>query len=251
MQESAMNILLIGAGNMGGAMLAGLDSYDVTVVEKSEERRIELQKLYPDVKFAEDIPPLDSYVVLLAVKPQTLQKLETEGRAEALISILAGIPISKLKENISAKAYIRAMPNIAALKRKSVTSVTGDESFRREALEILSCTGRAVWLDSEEHLDIATGIGGSAPAWLAMVAEALADGAVDLGLPREKSYEYAAAMMEGTGSMLMDEHPALLKDRVMSPGGTTAAGYAALEAGGVRESFIKAMRECYIRSKKL
>ena len=246
-----MKILLIGAGNMGGAMLPGLSEYEVSVVEGSRERRDELRKLYPSIDFMESIPPLDGYVVILAIKPQSLAGLSTSGKAKALVSILAGTPISRLEEKISAESYIRAMPNIAALKRKSVTSVTGDVRFKEEALRILSSIGKAIWLDSEKHLDIATGLGGSAPAWLAMVAEALEDGAVNLGLPRDKSREYLSTLFEGVGALLEDEHPAILKDRVMSPGGTTAAGYEALEENGVRSAFIKAMKECKRRSDEL
>jgi pyrroline-5-carboxylate reductase len=242
-----MKLLLIGAGNMGGAMLAGLSDYEVTVAEWRESRRRELKRAYPGTVFSDGIPSLDGFVVVLAVKPQSLDSLKVKGKAVALISILAGTPLAKLREKIPAGAYVRAMPNIAALRRRSITSVTGDASFREEALKILSSIGKAVWLENEKQLDIATGIGGSAPAWMAMVAEALADGAVNLGLPRELGYEFAAAMMEGTGRLLADEHPALLKDRVMSPGGTTAAGYAELEAGKVRESFIRAMESCYKR----
>ncbi len=246
-----MKILLIGAGNMGSSILAGLENRDLTVVEKDSARVDELSKRYASVKFVSEIPSLNGYVVILAIKPQSLDTLRVNGEAEAIISILAGTSIEKLKKVVNARAYIRAMPNIAAKYRKSVTSVTGDESFRDTALEILSVIGRAIWLDNEKMLDIATGIGGSAPAWMAMVAEALADGAVDLGLPRDKSYEYTAALMEGMGALLSEEHPAQIKDMVMSPGGTTAAGYAALEKGGVRDSFIEAMRACYARTQEL
>jgi pyrroline-5-carboxylate reductase len=246
-----MKILLIGAGNMGSAMLSGLQEYDVTVAEANEARRQALATLYPQITLLDSIPPLDGYVVLLAIKPQSLDGLQVRGKARALISILAGTPIERLKAKIDAEAYIRAMPNIAALKRRSVTSVTGDEAFKDQALKILSSIGRAIWLQSEKELDIATGIGGSAPAWMALVAEALADGAVNLGLPRAVCYEYVAALMDGMGALLEEEHPALLKDKVMSPGGTTAAGYAKLEEGGVRDSFIKAMEACYRRSLEL
>ncbi len=246
-----MKILLIGAGNMGGAMLAGLGDYDVTVVEAYAPRAEELHRMYPGITVIDTAPSLDGFVVVLAIKPQSLKSLEVTGEAEALISILAGTPLSKLQEKISAKAYIRAMPNIAALKRRSVTSVVGDENFKDEALQILSSIGKAIWLDSEKQLDIATGIGGSAPAWLALVAEALSDGAVNLGLPRAVSYEYVAALMDGMGAMLEDQHPAVLKDMVMSPGGTTAAGYTKLEEGGVRDAFIEAMSACYLKTQEL
>jgi pyrroline-5-carboxylate reductase len=246
-----MKILLIGAGNMGGAMLSGLDHYDVTVVEAYQPRQMELRDLYPNVTLMDEIPSLDGFVVILAVKPQSLANLVSRGEAEAVISILAGTPLAKIQEKIKAKAYIRAMPNLAALKRKSVTSVCGDESFKEESLTILSAIGKAIWLESEAQLDIATGIGGSAPAWIALVAEALSDGAVNMGLPRDKSYAYVAALMDGMGALLEDEHPALIKDKVTSPGGTTIAGTAALEKGGVRDSFIEAVKVCYERTKAL
>ena len=246
-----MKILLIGAGNMGGAILSKLDKYDVTVVESHKPRAQELEALYPNVTISDTIPTLDGYVVILAIKPQSLSSLETSGEADALISILAGTPLENIKAKIKAKSYIRAMPNIAALKGKSVTSVCGDEAFKDEAMEILSTIGKAIWLDSEEQLDIATGIGGSAPAWLALVAEALSDGAVNMGLPRDKSYEYVAALFDGMGAMLADEHPAIIKDKVTSPAGTTIAGLAALEEGAVRDSFIQAIKVCYDRTKSL
>jgi len=246
-----MDIVLIGAGNMGSAMLKGLSKYSVTVVEANDKRREELSKLYSSVEFSATIPNVNKKVVILAIKPQSLQYLEVEGEAEAVVSILAGTPIAKLKEKIDSKYYIRAMPNVAALNLKSVTSVVGDVEFKEQAMEILSTIGKAIWLNSEKELDIATGLGGSAPAWLAIVAEALADGAVNLGLPRDKSYEYLGALFEGVGSVLNDTHPAKFKDIVTSPGGTTAAGLYTLEEKAVRSAFIKAMESCYNRAKEL
>jgi len=246
-----MRLLLIGAGNMGSAMLSGLSEFNVTVVEKSETKADELKEKFKDIEILNEIPNVSGKVVILAVKPQTLPLLEINGEAEAVVSILAGTPIAKLKEKIDAKYYIRAMPNIAALKLKSVTSVVGDIEFKEQALKILSTIGKAIWLNSEKELDIATGLGGSAPAWLAIVAEALADGAVNLGLPREKSQEYLGALFEGVGSILEDTHPAKFKDIVTSPGGTTAAGLYTLEEKAVRSAFIKAMESCYNRAKGL
>jgi len=246
-----MELLLIGAGNMGSAMLKGLSKFSVTVVEKSETRAKELREEFKSIEVLNNIPNVSGKVVVLAVKPQTLPLLEVEGEAEAVVSILAGTPIAKLKEKIDAKYYIRAMPNIAALNLKSVTSVVGDVEFKEQALEILSTIGKAIWLNSEKELDIATGLGGSAPAWLAIVAEALADGAVNLGLPRDKAQEYLGALFEGVGSVLENTHPATFKDIVTSPGGTTAAGLYTLEERAVRSAFIKAMESCYSRAKDL
>jgi pyrroline-5-carboxylate reductase len=189
--------------------------------------------------------------VILAIKPQSLDSLKIKGRAEALISILAGTKISKLKEKIDAKYYIRAMPNIAAINLKSVTSVTGDLEFKNSAIEILSTIGKAIWLNSENELDIATALGGSAPAWIAIVAEALADGAVNMGLGREKAYEYLGALFEGAGSVLQNIEPSKFKDMVSSPGGTTIAGIEVLEDYKIRSAFIKAIKASYNKAKEL
>ncbi len=246
-----MKLLLIGAGNMGGAMLSGLKEYDITVVEKNKTRTSELKKLYPNIKILEKIPNIDDFIVILAIKPQALSLLKTTGKAKGVISILAGVSIQRLKEAILAEQYIRAMPNIAAIKQKAVVSICGDLGLKNIALTILETIGKCFWLESEKELDIATGIGGSAPAWMAIIAEALSDGAVKLGLKRNISYQYVAYMLEGVGELLKDEHPALLKDRVTSPGGTTAAGSAKLEEGKIRDSFIKAMEACYKKTQNL
>jgi pyrroline-5-carboxylate reductase len=246
-----MKLLLIGAGNMGSAILKNLINYDIKVVENNPKRLEYLKWNHPALEVLDTIPDITGYVVILAVKPQALDTLELRGKAKAIISILAGTPLSALKYKIQADYYIRAMPNIAALKQKSVTSIIGDEEFKDKAIEILSSIGRTIWLDSEKELDIATGLAGSAPAWLALVAEALSDGAVNLGLPRDKAYEYIPMLFEGVGALLDDEHPAVLKDKVMSPAGTTASGYATLEKGRVRDSFIEAMMSAYQKSQEL
>lgn len=246
-----MKLLLIGAGNMGGAMLQGLHVKDITVVERQKSRADILQKLYPSLKIVQDIPSLEGYVVILAIKPQAFAGLQTQGVAEAVISIMAGINLETLKKGIKAKQYIRSMPNMAALVCKSATSLCGDVSFKQNAIEILSTIGSCFWMESEKELDIAMGLAGCAPAWIALVAEALSDGAVNLGMKREATYPIIAALFEGMGEVLKSEHPSLLKDKVMSPAGTTVAGYAKLEEGGVRDSFIKAMEASFERAKSL
>ena len=244
-----MKLLLIGAGNMGGAMLQGLHTYDITVVERSLEKREALKALYPTITVSESIPSLEGFVVILAVKPQVFPSLQTKGVAEGVISIMAGVNLAHLRENILAKHYVRAMPNMAALVQKSATSLCGDEALKGLALEVLGSIGSCFWLNSEKELDIAMGLAGCAPAWVALVAEALSDGAVTLGLRRDTTYPMIAALFEGMGEVLKSEHPAVLKDKVMSPGGTTAAGYAKLEEGRVRDSFIKAMEASFEKAK--
>ncbi|MCV6608215.1 MAG: pyrroline-5-carboxylate reductase [Campylobacterales bacterium] len=242
-----MKLLLIGAGNMGGAMLKGLSSFDITVVEAYEPRQKELKDLYPNITIVDSCDDVSGFVVILAIKPQSFPNLTLNGTAEGLISIMAGVKIEDLK-NVSAKSYIRSMPNIAALVNKSATAITGDVELKETAVEVLSSIGSVTWVDTEKDLDIATAIAGSAPAWIAMVAEALSDGAVKCGLKRDESYKFIQGLFEGMGEVLKEEHPAILKDKVTSPAGTTIAGLAKLEEGKVRDSFIKATEAAFNRA---
>jgi pyrroline-5-carboxylate reductase len=247
-----MEIVLIGAGNMGYAMLKGLSSnYEVEVIDRNEEILKKVKKEFFGVKVSKSVDDVSNKIVILAVKPQSLSSIELNGKAKAIISILAGVPISKIEDRVDAKYYIRAMPNVAAKNMSSVTSVVGDEDFKEEALKILSTIGKTVWLSSEKELDIATALAASSPAWLAIVAESLIDGAVNLGLNRAKATEYMDGLFEGVGGLLKDLHPALLKDMVTSPAGTTIAGVEILEESGVRSAFIKAMKESLARAKAL
>lgn len=246
-----MKLLLIGAGNMGAAMLKGLSKYDILVVEKNKQKIKELEKIYTNVKITDEMPSIDEYIVILAIKPNTLPILELKGVAKGLISILAGVSLELLKQKIQAKSYVRAMPNMAALKQKSATTLCGDLALKDEAMQILSSIGKCFWLDSENELDIAMGINGCAPAWLFLVAEALSDGAVNLGLKREISYKLISALFEGVGEVLQDEHPAVLKDKVTSPKGTTIAGIKELEKKATRDAFMNAMSAAYNRSKNM
>ncbi len=245
-----MDIILIGAGNMGSAMVPALSKYNLTVVDKDKSKIDRLKEQY-SIDGVTDIPNVDGKVVILAIKPQILNSITLEGKAKALISILAGVTLDRLKDQIEADYYIRAMPNVAAINQKAVTSLVGDIEFKDSAIEILNSIGKTIWLNSEKELDIATGLAASSPAWLAIVAEALVDGAVNLGLPRDKAYEYLGGLFEGVGSVLESKHPALFKDMVTSPGGTTIAGIEVLEEKAVRSAFIEAMKACYERAIKM
>ena len=143
------------------------------------------------------------------------------------------------------------MPNLGASYLKSMTTITGDEDLKEQAIDIFNKIGRSLWLNSENELDIATGVAGSGPAYLALVAEALADGAVQQGLKRADAQELVAGLFDGFGALISHDNPANIKDGVMSPGGTTAAGYAALEHGGVRSAMMKAIEDAYAKAKEL
>jgi pyrroline-5-carboxylate reductase len=178
---------------------------------------------------------------VLCVKPHALGKVAAyfKGEAELVISILAATALDTLKNEIKAKSYIRAMPNIAAAYGKSMTTLTGDVSSKDKAADILGAIGKTLWVESEKELDIATVLAGSSPAFLALVAESLIDGAVKEGLKRADAFTLTKGLFEGFAKLLENySHPALIKDAVMSPGGTTAKGYAVLEEHKVRSAFI-------------
>jgi pyrroline-5-carboxylate reductase len=132
-----------------------------------------------------------------------------------------------------------------------MTTMTGDERFKEEAQVLLGTVGDTLWLESEKALDIATALAGSGPAYLALISEALVDGAVKQGLKREDAMATMRGLFGGFGDLIQDIHPALLKDGVMSPGGTTAAGYSALEDGNVRAACINAIECAYKKATEL
>ena len=250
------SVTLVGNGNMAFAIALGLSAtYELEVVGRDskkldifeEKLKIKIQKtLFEDFN-AED------KTLILCVKPANIEqmKLLIKGEVKTVYSVLAGTSIAKLKENITAKQYVRAMPNLAAKIQKSMTTLTGDLTCKQEALDIFSAIGYTLWLDSEKEIDIATALAGSGPAYLALIAEALADGAVKAGLKRADALELTRGLFGGFGEIIQDIHPALLKDAVMSPGGTTAAGYSAMEENGVRNGCIKAIEAAYNRAKEL
>lgn len=248
-----MKLTLIGNGMMAEALSAGLiNKYEIEVIGRSPAKLQRMQQKFPQIqiKVMSDKEDITNKNVIFCVKPYALQSvsLRLDGTANTLYSILAGTTLEFLKRQIKAKHYIRTMPNIAASKQKSMTTITGDKEAQNEAIEIFSSIGRTLWVNTENQLDIATALAGSGPAFLALVAEALADGAVKAGLERSYSVELVRGLFEGTTALLEDNHPAIIKDSVMSPGGTTAQGFAKLEEGGVRASFIKAIEAAYLKA---
>ena len=249
-------LTFIGNGNMALAIAKGLvGRYSLEVVGRNEEKLKKFQaECGGDVKYhLLEKFDISNKKIVLAVKPNNLQEVgeKLQGRANVIYSVLAGTPIEKIKEHIQSDAVVRAMPNLAASLQASMTTLTGDEEYKEEALEIFSAIGEALWLGSQKELDIATALAGSGPAYLALIAEALSDGAVKQGLKRADATKISQGLFSGFAKLLQTTHPALLKDGVMSPGGTTAAGYAAMEEAGVRNGCIQAIEAAYKRAKEL
>ncbi|RLA65490.1 MAG: pyrroline-5-carboxylate reductase [Epsilonproteobacteria bacterium] len=249
-------ITFIGNGNMGLSIAQGLKGkYNIEVVGRDMKNLESFEKAL-DVKvdkYLFDSFDISERTVLLCIKSQNVEEVgkKLTGKARVLFSILAGIPIESLKKNIKSKATVRAMPNLAASLGQSMTTLTGDHRFKKEAQELLGAVGRTLWLESEKEIDIATALAGSGPAYLALIAEALVDGAVKQGLRREDAMTSMQGLFSGFSTLIQNTHPALLKDKVMSPGGTTAAGYEALENGQVRAACMQAVEAAYKKAKRL
>lgn len=243
-------ITFIGNGNMAFSIAKGLkDIFDIEVVGRTMSKLDEFEeKLGVKIKKAiyEDFD-MTNKKVILCVKPANLQEVgvRLQGVASELYSVLAGTNIASLKQNIKAKNTVRVMPNLAASVAESMTTLTGDVTLQKEAEELFKAIGTTLWLCSEKELDIATAVAGSGPAYLALIHEALCDGAVKQGMKRSDAIKVTNGLFSGFGKLIPTTHSALLKDGVMSPGGTTAAGYAALEKGNVRSSCIDAVEEAY------
>lgn len=249
-------ITFVGNGNMALSIAKGLkDKYKIEVVGRDPKK---LEQFEKNLGIRIDKHLLNGFdaeekTILLCVKPANVEEvsLKISGRARVIFSVLAGTSVEKLRTNLNPHAVVRTMPNLAASVGKSITTLTGDEAFKNEAEELLGVIGKTLWLGSEKEIDIATALAGSGPAYLALIAEAFTDGAVKQGLKREDSMALMRGLFDGFGSLIQEIHPALLKDGVMSPGGTTAAGYSALEDGNVRSACINAVEKAYKKATEL
>jgi pyrroline-5-carboxylate reductase len=200
-------------------------------------------------------------VVFLAVKPQqaavACQELAPVIPHDAvLVSIVAGLPLATLADLAGTKRIIRVMPNTPCLVGRGVSVVCRTPDVPAAAAQrvpaLLAAVGTVHEVD-ESLLDAVTGLSGSGPGFVALLVEALSDGGVKAGLPRPLALALAVETLAGTAALLEQtgEHPAQIKDRVSSPGGTTIAGLAVLEQRGVRSALIDAVVAAATRAKEL
>ncbi|HJE03742.1 Pyrroline-5-carboxylate reductase [Aliarcobacter thereius] len=251
-----MKLTLIGNGIMAQSLAIGLvKKYEVEMIGREYEKLKLIKQKIPkiEIKELEDKEDISGKNIIMCVKPYALESVSVRlnGEANSLISILAGTKLDYLRKLIKAKNYVRSMPNVAASVQNSMTALTGDIALKDITTDIFKTIGEAVWVNSETHLDIASAVCGSGPAFLALVAEAIADGAVKVGLERNLAHLMVQGLFSSSASLLKHSHPAIIKDSVMSPAGTTAAGYAKLEEGNVRDAFIKAIEGSFKKSKKI
>jgi pyrroline-5-carboxylate reductase len=260
-------LVVVGGGRMGEALVGGLlaggwgEAGELCVVEASVERRAELSERFPGVAVVGKPPEAEG--VVLAVKPgdvvEAAEAVATSGFSRAL-SIAAGVPLATLEVALSAAAeqrpVLRAMPNTPALVGAGAAAVAAGtwagEADLAWAEGVLAAVGTVVRV-SEHLLDAVTGLSGSGPAYLFLLAEALIDAGVLVGLPHEVSASLAVQTLLGSARLLAEtgEAPATLRAAVTSPGGTTAAGLRVLEAGGLRSTVVEAVAAATERSRQL
>lgn len=252
---------------MGEALLSRLIAQkaylpnEVLVSEPQPQRREILSQQYGiNVTADNQAVVLESDVLLLAIKPQVFERvtdtLEPGNAHQLIVSILAGMPLQRLEAAFPEQPVIRAMPNTPATIGAGMTAIAPGQNANAEHLQIaqriFTAVGDVVEVP-ESLLDAVTGLSGSGPGYVAVMIEALIDGGVAAGLPRAVATKLALQTVRGTAELLQTTglHPAELKDRVTSPGGTTIAGIAHLESVGFRSALIEAVRAAYRRSQEL
>jgi pyrroline-5-carboxylate reductase len=253
----------MGAALVGGLLDSGWDADDLCVAEVDAERRHAIEGQFPKVRCVPSGAWAvgDADVVVVAVKPGdvagALESALPALREDALVlSIAAGVTIAALESAVPGRPVVRAMPNTPALVRRGASAIAPGAHATDLHLELaerlLGAVGIVVRLD-EDLLDAVTGLSGSGPAYVFLVAEALVEGGVLVGLPRPVAAQLVAQTLLGSASLLAEgeEGPEVLRAAVTSPGGTTAAGLHALEVAGVRAAFLDAVEAATRRSREL
>jgi pyrroline-5-carboxylate reductase len=262
---TVLRLAVVGGGKMGAALVAGLLSArwaraeELLVVEPVAGRRDELAATHPGLGVAGALATGPEAAVV-AVKPNDVQAACAalgEAGVGRVLSIAAGVTTAKLESWLPAgTVVVRAMPNTPALAGFGAAAIAGGSAATSADLdwagEILSAVG-TVERVGEALLDAVTGLSGSGPAYVFLVAEALIEAGVTVGLPREVSERLTIQTLLGSAHLLADsgERPESLRAAVTSPGGTTAAGLAALESRAVRAAFLEAVAAATQRSKDL
>jgi len=263
-----MKISFIGGGVMGEAIIKGVLAKgiakpdDIMVSDAIQARRELLSKQHGVKTVAENSKAaVDSEVVVIAVKPQDLPKVLGELKGllpqQLVISIVAGATLDTLRQGLAHDCIVRTMPNMPSQVGEGMTVWTAtsevSEKQKQVASTILSALGEELYVNNEKYIDMATAVSGSGPAYVFLVIEALIDAGVHIGLPRDMAEKMVIQTVLGSARSVKvtGKHPAELKNKVTSPGGTTAEGLLQLEAGGLRSLFSRAVIAAYDKSKNL
>lgn len=269
--NSELNIVFIGCGNIAKAMVKGIvkskimpckniciyDRHYEKTAELSAEMNVSAAKELGEVLHA--LKKAD--FVFVCVKPDALKKAADQIKdsikeGAVIVSPAAGVSVEKLNEYFESSNTVRIMPNIAISVMRGITMICENESIDVEKMDslkkVISSFGD-IWVGNEKHVDAFTALAGSSPAMIFMLIEAMADAAVYLGIKRSDAYNIAAKAVEGSAGMLIESqsHPAVLRDGVCSPSGTTIEMCAVLENESFRSAVMKAIIACADKCKKL
>ncbi|MFM9225921.1 MAG: pyrroline-5-carboxylate reductase [Actinomycetota bacterium] len=254
-------LVVVGGGNMGAALVGGLvdggwDPRSICVVE-IDPAKCESLSASLGVAVSTDIVAAEGAVV--AVKPADVAGVSAALAAlgtRRIVSIAAGVTLAALETAAPSARIVRAMPNTPALVGEGVTAISAgsvcDEDDMAWAESVLSAVGMVVRVP-ESQMDAVTAVAGSGPGYLFLFAEALLATAIDEGLPSDVADALVRQLFKGAGALLADstESPAVLRERVTSPNGTTAAGLAQFEAAGLRDIVANAVRAAAARSREM
>ncbi len=261
-------VALLGGGKMGAALVGGLldaswDADDVSIAEIDGERRMALEHQFPKVRVVPSAAwaVADADVVVVAVKPGDVEPtlataMPALGGDTLVLSIAAGVTIATLERLVPGRPVVRAMPNTPALVGVGAAAIAPGTRAGAEHLEmaerLLGAVGVVVRV-SEPALDAVTGLSGSGPAYVFLVAEALIEAGVLAGLTRDVASQLVIQTLLGSATLLARDEsgPESLRAAVTSPGGTTAAGLRELEAHGVRAAILDAVMAATRRSREL
>lgn len=259
--ESHVELAVVGGGNMGAALVSGLlaggrPASSLAVVEVSAERRAALAAMFPGVSVGADVPPCRAAVI--AVKPYDVEAAcgdAVRAGATRVLSIAAGVTLAVLEAAAPGAAVVRAMPNTPALVGQGASAIAGGSSATSDDLQwaedVLGAVGVVVRVP-ESQLDAVTGLAGSGPAYVFLIAEALVDAGVLNGLARPIAEQLVTQLLVGSAALLADRGDApALRAMVTSPGGTTAAGLRELEDRGTRAAMLAAVSAATARSREL
>jgi pyrroline-5-carboxylate reductase len=263
-----MRIGIIGGGAMGDAIVTAIlhrklvTPQEVTVAEQVPGRLKALRSRHGVQGSARPAGAINADYVILAVKPQEFDKAATTiagklPKTAVAVSIMAGVPIARIRDALKHNAVVRTAPNTPAQVGEGMTLWTATrevgEAAQADVAAILDAMGRQQFVQDERYLDMAIAVSASGPGFVLLLIEAMIDGAVHIGVPRDLATEMVLQTFAGTARLAQEtgRHPADLRNMVTSPGGTTTEGLMALESAGVRAALIEAVESAYNKSKAL
>lgn len=245
-----MKVVIVGAGNMGLAMAQGLKSsgFNITLAGRASPKLQSLSSEF-ETEIIGDNYDINGKNIILAIKPNALKWFSNViiGKANLIISVLARTSLDQI-QTLSSAAHAICLPNIAAKDRASINPYMANAQI--EQIEhILNGFGTAVKFNSKAEFDAASIISGCAPAYLAVIAEAINNAAVRSGLKLSDAKAMTSGLFTSFSTLIKDTHPALIKDNICSPAGTTIEGICELEKAGVRSAFIEAIQASLIKQR--